>query len=283
MQILAWNIQLAKGVDDVTSIERIAGVIEEMGSSDVICCQEVGQEFDAQGRLLLDQPGELKRLFPDHKAFYGAAIDRFTDGNRVRFGNIVLSRLPVLSIAHHRLPQPADPETASMSRQAIELVLDWNGVPCRILSTHLEYFSSVQRTAHVDYLCAVYQEACARAESPPRIGGSGYYQGGPETRNTILCGDLNLLPGSEHYQKIVDKHHDAQLLDAWLTLNPGQEHSPTCGIFDRDQWPEGPHCRDFFFVSPEIAGHLRDISVNTQTDASDHQPVKLTLSGKGSE
>lgn len=277
MQILTWNIQMAKGVDDVTSIERIAGVIEEMGSSDVICCQEVGQELDAQGRLLLDQPGELKGLFPNHEVFYGAAIDRFIDSKRLRFGNIVLSRLPVLSIAHHRLPQPADAEMANMSRQAIELVVDWKGVPHRIMSTHLEYFSSIQRTAHIDYLCAVYREACARSESPSRDGGPGYYQGGPETRNTILCGDLNLIPGSEQYQKIIDKRHDTQLLDAWLTLNPGQEHSPTCGIFDRVQWPEGPHCRDYFFVSPETADHLRDMSVNTQTDASDHQPVKLTL------
>lgn len=277
MQILTWNIQMAKGVDDVTSIKRIAGVIEEMGSSDVICCQEVGQELDAQGRLLLDQPGELEDLLPDHEVFYGAAIDRFIDGKRLRFGNIVLSRLPVLSIAHHRLPQPADAEMANMSRQAIELIVDWKSVPYRIMSTHLEYFSSAQRTAHIDYLRAVYREACTRSDLPSRDGGPGYYQGGPETRNTILCGDLNLIPGSEQYQKIVDKGDDAQLLDAWLALNPGQEHSPTCGIFDRVQWPEGPHCRDYFFVSPEIIDHLRDMSVNTQTDASDHQPVKLTL------
>ncbi|MGI9317622.1 MAG: endonuclease/exonuclease/phosphatase family protein, partial [bacterium] len=216
MQILTWNIQMAKGVDDLTSIERIARVIEEMGGSDVICCQEVGQELDAQGRLLLDQSGELKRLFPGHEVFYGAAIDRFVDGKRLRFGNIVLSRLPVLSVAHHRLPQPADPDTANMSRQAIELVVDWQGMPYRIMSTHLEYFSSVQRAAHVDYLCAVYREACARSESPSRDGGPGYYQGGPETRSTILCGDLNLTPDTEHYQKIVDRSQDTQLLDAWL-------------------------------------------------------------------
>lgn len=268
---------MAKGVDDVTSIERIAEVIKKMGDSDVICCQEVGQELDAQGHFLLDQPGELMRLFPDHAVFYGAAIDRFVDGKRLRFGNIALSRLPVLSIAQHRLPQPADPEMANMSRQAIELVVEWKGVPYRIISTHLEYFSTIQCTAQVDYLCTVYWEACARAESPSRDGGSGYYQGGPETRNTIFCGDLNFTPGSDQYNKIVDKHHDAHLLDAWRALNPVQEHSPTCGIFDRVQWPEGPHCRDYFFVSPETADHLRDVSVNTETDASDHQPVRLSL------
>ena len=269
---------MAKGVDDVTSIERIAKVIKEMGSADVICCQEVGQELDAQRRLLLDQPGELRSLFPDYEVFYGAAIDRFVEGNRIRFGNIVLSRIPVLSVAHHRLPQPADPDTANMSRQAIELVVDWNGVPYRVLSTHLEYFSAVQRAAHVDYLCAIYREACARAESPSRDGGPGYYQGGPETRNTILCGDLNLTPDTAQYQKIVGESHGAPLVDAWLALNPGQEHPPTCGIFDREQWPEGPHCRDYFFVAPELTDNLNDMSVNMQTDASDHQPVKLTLS-----
>ena len=55
-------------------------------------------------------------------------------------------------------------------------------------------------------------------------------------------------------------------------------HSPTCGIFDKKQWPEGSHCRDFGFISSNLKGNLDGIEVNEKIDASDHQPVMFTFS-----
>ena len=54
-------------------------------------------------------------------------------------------------------------------------------------------------------------------------------------------------------------------------------NDPTCGMFDRDQWPGGPHCRDFLFVTGDVASCVRAIEVDLETDASDHQPVRLDL------
>ena len=54
-------------------------------------------------------------------------------------------------------------------------------------------------------------------------------------------------------------------------------HDPTCGIYDHDQWPQGAHARDFFFVSDALAGRVKDVVVDTKTNASDHQPVLLVL------
>ena len=77
---------------------------------------------------------------------------------------------------------------------------------------------------------------------------------------------------------IGEKDRSESLVDAWRYLNPNLIHRPTCGIFDADQWPQGPHCRDYGFVSSNIAENLHNIVVNEIIDASDHQPVILTLS-----
>ena len=68
------------------------------------------------------------------------------------------------------------------------------------------------------------------------------------------------------------------LLDAWKVIHPKTIRDATCGIFDRNQWEEGPHCRDYFFVSNNFAHRLDSITVNLTNRASDHQPVLLTIS-----
>ena len=67
------------------------------------------------------------------------------------------------------------------------------------------------------------------------------------------------------------------ITDAWTSLYPDRPHAPTCGIFDREQWPQGPHCRDFFFAAGPLAGAIRNLAVNLESDASDHQPLCLDL------
>ena len=56
------------------------------------------------------------------------------------------------------------------------------------------------------------------------------------------------------------------------------QHIITCGIFDKKQWPEGSHCRDFGFISSNLKNNFDNIEVNQKIDASDHQPVVLNLS-----
>jgi endonuclease/exonuclease/phosphatase family metal-dependent hydrolase len=65
--------------------------------------------------------------------------------------------------------------------------------------------------------------------------------------------------------------------DAWTVAHPGQPHAPTCGIGDAAQWPAGPHCRDFIFVTEDLAPRVRGVAVDTKTTASDHQPIHLAL------
>ena len=97
--------------------------------------------------------------------------------------------------------------------------------------------------------------------------------------SAVFCGDFNMESDSEEYAALLAPFDGgaADLVDAWSALYPGRPHDPTCGVFDHRQWPEGAHCRDFFLVTGELRSRLRSLRVDLRTDASDHQPVVLTL------
>lgn len=279
MQIVSWNIQAAKGVDKVVDVERIARVTKEFADAEIICFQEVEQVLGMAGQVASSsesQAESLARYFPEHKMFFGPAVDRMVKVGRARFGNMILSRLPVHNVFMHKLPQPADPLTRNMARQAIEILVDYNNQPLRILTTHLEFFATAQRTAQVEYLRHYIQETQRRAAAPSPSG-VGTYTAPPETDMTIVCGDFNLTPGSDDYAAMINSDEAGSLHDAWRIVHGDEPHAPTCGIHDREQWADGEHCRDFFFVSTQLCESVSGIVVNTETAASDHQPIKLQL------
>ena len=67
------------------------------------------------------------------------------------------------------------------------------------------------------------------------------------------------------------------LLDAWEVAHPGEPHPSTFKIYEKDE-PGQPelHC-DFIFVGEDLRARVRDVRVDRQTQAADHQPVILTL------
>ena len=114
---------------------------------------------------------------------------------------------------------------------------------------------------------------------PPLVSSNGPYQWVPRPTDLVVCGDFNMLPYSKEYQALVSPaaKGGAGLTDAWTLVNPDKDHLPTCGIHDREQWAEGPHCRDFFFVAGQLRDRLKDAIVDIKTDASDHQPMMIEL------
>jgi endonuclease/exonuclease/phosphatase family metal-dependent hydrolase len=283
MEILSWNIQCGRGVDGRTDLARIAGTIRAFADPDVICLQEVGQHMpDLDGGAGLDQPAELARLFPEYEAVFGAALDRRPDPaseRRSRFGNLVLSRRPALQAFRHQLPQPADPTARHMPRQATEIVVETDTGPLRIVTTHLEYHSAPQRLAQVVRLRALHQEVSTNERHPPAPAANGPYAAPPRPATALFCGDFNAELGSPEYQALLAPFDDGTpaLADAWTLLNGEAPHPPTCGIFDRAQRPQGAHCSDYFFAPRDLAARLEDMAVDTETAASDHQPIRLRL------
>ncbi len=276
MNIVSWNIQVALGVDGRVDVSRIARTIKDLGESDIICLQEVTREstsVSTNDKTYAGLSEELAIHFPGYEMFYGAAVDRTESEGRYYFGNMILARVPVKFLFSHRLPQPADPTTRTMPREALEILVEFRGEPLRIMTTHLEFFAIEQRKAQLQYLMRYQQECCERFENPSPSG-TGSYVAPPETDRTIICGDFNMEANLEHYKHFTKS---GGFMDAWNLVHGTDPHAPTCGIYDHEQWPNGEHCRDFFFLTTPLEKFASNIVVNTETQASDHQPVMLTL------
>lgn len=280
MEIITWNIQSGLGVDGRVDLDRIATTVRELGDPDIICFQEVARNMRVFGAEPLgDQAAEFQRLFPDYEFFFGPVVDAAAESSgRQQFGNLMMSRLPVRRCSHHMLPRPAVAGILHMPRQATELTVDAHGEPLRIVATHLEYFAAEQRAAQVERLLALHRESCANARIPPSDAEIGPYAGIPIPSNAVMCGDFNFRPVDPEYAAMTRVDDAAPpLVDAWRIVHGDRPHEPTCGIFDNEQWPEGPHCRDFFFVTENLAPRIELLQVHRDTDASDHQPVKLII------
>ncbi|MFT5114486.1 MAG: endonuclease/exonuclease/phosphatase family metal-dependent hydrolase [Parasphingorhabdus sp.] len=280
--ILSWNIQNGKGCDCKISLERIVEVIGQMGVPDIICLQEVSRGLILDdGIYAPDQVEELAELFPGYEIVFGAAIDAVCENNgkRWQFGNAVLIRLPLLSVTSHKLPSPGVPNTRYMARQAIEVVVDCPAGPLRVVNTHLEFHSQTQKIAQVGRLREIQREVLEEHNQPRQIDAAGPYQFVSRPVNAVFCGDFNMTTDSKEYAILQAPLADESkpFKDAWEIAHPGQPHAPTCGIYDHQLWPQGSHCRDFFFMTGKSAEWVTDVQVDIKTDASDHQPLLLIL------
>ncbi len=282
-EILTWNIQCGLGVDGHVDLDRIATVIRAMSDPDVICLQEVCRNMPELDKgASADQVAPLTELFPDHQPWFGAGIDLIPEdggaGPRRSFGNMILSRLPVLSVFFHPLPQPAAAGVKHMPRQATEANVATPAGPLRVVTTHLEYHALSHRMAQITRLRALHREAASNMKYPPALA-KGPYAPLERSAEMVLCGDFNLEPDCAEYAEILASLADGAppIEDGWRCVHGERPHDPTCGIHDHKQWPGGEHCRDFFFMTPAVCARTKDIRVDVETDASDHQPLLLVL------
>ena len=282
MKLITWNIQWGLGVDGRVDLGRIIETARAMADFDVLCLQEVTRNYPGlSGNDGGDQFAALANLLPDFHAIEGIAVDRHTDGRgRQQFGNMILTRAAPVQVLRHQLPWPADSDVPTMPRLALEVVIGAPGGPLRVTTTHLEYYSALQRRAQIDALRRIQLEAAGHARDQPQ----DHKHGSPfETRGrgsrAILTGDFNCAAGDEliaHLQAPVDGGA-AAYCDAWTLLRPGQPHTSTVGVHDKKQWEGREMCFDFIFVSSDLAPRARAIRVDSATAASDHQPLLLEL------
>ena len=280
LTLVSWNIQYGKGVDGRIDLRRIAETVHKDGLPDVLCFQEVSRNYPSIDKGA-DQVRELEIFFPDYEPFFGAVHDRSGRKGEARkqFGNLVLSRLSPVQVLHHLLPSPADPEVKFMSRQIAELVIPANTTDLRVMTTHLEFFSEIQQLAQIQRIREIHEEAFNQFHNPGKDMQYSPFELVRRPEKTVICGDFNFIPDSIPYRKMTKSfsNKNMNIVDAWKTQDEGTVHPPTCGIFDLKQWEIGPHCRDYFFISQSLVKKINEISVNTETDASDHQPIRLVL------
>lgn len=290
MKLLSWNVQWCRGVDGRVDPGRIARTVKEIADAEVICFQEVARNYPTlAGSGGEDQFALLAAAFPGYEAVEGIAVDvpdvrGPTHGTRSQFGNLLLSRLPVGQVYRYLLPRPADPVHADMQRIAIEATIECPGGRVRVTTAHLAYYSGNQRLQQVAALRDMHSQAHAQAQPPAQADASRgpfHWVGKPDA--AIVVGDFNFTSDTMEYTRMLAPFADGtpRLHDAWQALNPGQSHAATVGVHDRVQWPL-PFCCDFAFISADLLKRLVSVEINSETDASDHQPLLLALTTPGS-
>lgn len=278
MRIVSWNIQWGRGADGRVDLARTIAVLRAV-RADLICLQEVAVALDGlPGGVVEDGLARLCEGFPDYAPAHAPALDvANATGGRSSFGNLILSRLPIAQIWRHTLPWPADAGVPAMPRSCVEIVVEHDGAPLRVLTTHLEYYSARARVAQAGRLVALQDEACRLEAEPP--GGkesSAAFALRPRPSRAVVCGDFNSPPEGDAHQAMATGEALQPWCDAWQVLHPGLPHADTVGLHGAE-WPAEPYCCDFFFVSANMRRYLRSIEVIAGTAASDHQPVVLEL------
>lgn len=288
MRILSWNIQWGRGTDGRVDLVRTADTIAGV-DPDVICLQEVARhhpDLPGMDGNAPDQVRWLRERFGGCEGVFAAGSDHSDGaGGRRQFGEMILSRLPVLQVFRHLLPWPAESGTPSMQRVALEAVLAAPGLPggaLRVVTTHLEYYSAGQRRAQVGALRRIHAEGwhqarCARADA----GVDAPFAVLPRGEGAVFCGDFNHPAGAPEHADLQapfggDDLGVPPLVDAWTIAHPGVPHAPTAALTPVD-WLDAPACFDFFHAGADLTHRVRDVRVDAQCRASDHQPVILDL------
>ncbi len=111
MKIVTYNIQFGLGKDGRYDLQRIASAVE---GADIIALQEVERYWQRSGNV--DQPALLGEILDQYYWAYGPSfdVDASThdpngriDNVRRQFGNMILSKTPILSTRLFPLPKSA--------------------------------------------------------------------------------------------------------------------------------------------------------------------------------
>lgn len=277
MILITWNIQWGLGGDGILDIARIIRHAREMGDFDVLSLQEVADNFaELNGGPDGNQFAALAALLPGFTAIEAPALElRDAAGRPKRFGNMILTRLPVIQAFRHILPWDAA-ATRNMPRGMAEVHVRAASGALRIMTTHLEYSHADLREAQAGAILKIHRAASDR-HALPREESDTTYVRMPETRTAILCGDFNFKPDDPLMQKITAPAGDGaeRFVDAWAAKRGAAPHPPSACL------PEGsfapPFCCDYIFVTEDLAPEIRRIAYDTVTRASDHQPVLIEI------
>lgn len=287
MKIASYNIHFGIGLDGVYDIERIAATVR---GADIIALQEVTRNSPSNGGH--DMVAELRAALPDYFAVYGSpfAVDfgsQIVDGRAVdrhfEFGNMILSKQPILSSRNLMLPRRRSIDKLNLQRSAIEAMVETPFGPIRFYSIHLDHRSADERLMQVRHLMQ-------QVLGYPLMGGglTGLSELGfpepPHPEAFMLLGDFNMLPHGTEYAEIcgtldhefgltliAEKGVDAALL---VEDNP----APTCVYFDAPDDESLMKRIDYGFVSAGLAHLVRGHHVDRAARGSDHKPIFFELS-----
>ena len=280
MKLVSYNIQYCKGQDQQINPGRIAA---ELNGADVIALQEVDRYWPHTG--MIDQVAALTERLPDYYWVYGAGVDLHIDHSgpseqkRRQFGNMILSRSPIIYSRHHLLPKRGSVEALSIQRSAIEATIDCGSERIRFYSVHTCHLSEVTRIPQIHQLLDIHRSAvhqgspmCGNMKVTPYDKGINHQE---VAANAIVMGDFNCQPDSVEYELMVGPLSDYGgrispmdgFVDAWTQVGHDRSDGPTSSVGDQAA------TLDYCFVSTGLRHHIRRCRVDTTATGSDHLPL----------
>jgi endonuclease/exonuclease/phosphatase family metal-dependent hydrolase len=269
----SYNIQYGFGLDGRYDLERIARSLE---GADVMALQEVTRGFFRN--RYADMPAAIAAWFPSHFWVYGPACDMHAGappgepappaGVRFQFGNMVLSRWPILSARTLLLPRGRTAGGINLQRGATEALIEIPAGALRVYSVHLDHISAEERARQLRFLKE-------RIAAFTREGGSltGAAEFGlpelPTPEDYVILGDFNMEPGSPEYAVLAGGPVDA--FAALSAYRPGSY-----------SWMDPRDCGkrmhlDYCFVGPGLEPRLKSVRIDTDSVGSDHFPLWVEI------
>ncbi|MDQ0457922.1 endonuclease/exonuclease/phosphatase family metal-dependent hydrolase [Rhizobium paknamense] len=282
---MTYNIQYGFGLDGQYDPERIA---KSLKGADVIALQEVTRGAAVNNGA--DLPEIFAGFFPDYHWVYGPACDLYVSsemigGRRVdrryQFGNMVLSRWPILSNRLLLLPRTRTFEKLNMQRGATEALIDTPGGPLRVYSVHLDHVAPDERIAQIRMLKTRALDFLR--EGGAITGGSEFHLPQPPlTEDFLLMGDFNMQPESPEYREMAgtaDLYYGRTVradvpTDALAHLS---RITPDSHSWIEPAKPDRRMLLDYCFVSGSLVHRLKDGWIDYDATGSDHLPVWVEI------
>ena len=239
LRVMTYNVHRCIGLDGKASPERIARIIARQ-EPDIIALQEL----DA-GRHRTHQVNQAERIAQLLRmSHHFHSIITMRQGG---YGNAILSRYPMRLVQAVKLPQWRNLRYLE-PRGALWVTVDVDGVAVQVINCHLSIWP-IERLAQANALVGAKWFANPLCQSP-----------------VVFCGDLNAIPGSATYRRLIGALSDSQsavkmsrIPSTWFSRYPITR-------------------LDHIFLSPGIA--VQEVRVSRTMlaqAASDHLPLLVEI------
>lgn len=285
MKCVSYNIQYGIGLDKRYDIVRI---VDAVRGADLIALQEVSRNNPSnQGR---DMPAEIRALLPDYFSVYGPSFEidmgsHVKDGKahdlRFQFGNMTLSRTPILASRNLLLPRRRSIAKMNFQRSALEVLIETPLGPIRFYSTHLDHRSPDERLMQVRHLAERVLAYAHEGGGLTGVAEMGFPEP-PRPESAVLLGDFNMLAGSPEYVEVTGaldhEFGSALVADKFVdaAAHLGTELD-TCVNADHPDDASRHKRIDYAFVTADLVDRLKSCHVDTDAVGSDHRPVWVEL------
>ncbi|KQV73032.1 endonuclease/exonuclease/phosphatase family protein [Rhizobium sp. Root1220] len=285
MKFASYNIQYGFGLDGIYDLDRIAASVED---ADIIALQEVTRGFARNDYA--DMVADLAAHFTDHFWVYGPACDLHVEassdgwpprGTRFQFGNMVLSRWPILSTRTLLLPRSRTISKLNLQRGATEAVIDTPGGALRVYTVHLDHVSADERSQQLAYLRDRINAFLPEGGS---VTGAIEFDisDPPLPEDYVVMGDFNMTPESPEYCRFAGSKDGfygrttrigtpVDALAALKAYEPG-----SYSWMDPKDHGKRMHL-DYCFVSGGLEGRLKSADIDTNSIGSDHFPLWVEI------